>query len=157
MTDITIYKDNFCISTDKSKLDIDTIHQFLSTKAYWCINIPKDTVQTSIQHSLCFGVYQDHKQIGFARIISDFSTIAYLSDVFILDEYRGQGLSKWLIKNIMIHPGLQGLRRWILLTGDAHGLYRQFGWTEIADPNRWMEIHDRNIYGVIETDKNKAP
>lgn len=157
MTDITIYKDNFCISTDKSKLDIDTIHQFLSTKAYWCINIPKDTVQTSIQHSLCFGVYQDHKQIGFARIISDFSTIAYLSDVFILDEYRGQGLSKWLIKNIMIHPGLQGLRRWILLTGDAHGLYRQFGWTEIADPTRWMEIHDRNIYGVIETDNKKAP
>ena len=157
MTDITIYKDNFCISTDKSKLDIDTIHQFLSTKAYWCINIPKDTVQTSIQHSLCFGVYQDHKQIGFARIISDFSTIAYLSDVFILDEYRGQGLSKWLIKNIMIHPGLQGLRRWILLTGDAHGLYRQFGWTDFADPTRWMEIHDRNIYGVMETDSKKAP
>jgi len=152
MTDINIYKDNFWISTYKKKLDIDTIHEFLSTKAYWSINIPKDKVQASIQHSLCFGVYQDKRQIGFARIISDFSTIAYLSDVFIVEEYRGQGLSKWLIENIMIHPGLQGLRRWILLTGDAHGLYRQFGWTEIADPTRWMEIHEKNVYKSIEAE-----
>jgi GNAT superfamily N-acetyltransferase len=146
MADLTIYKDEYCISTDKTKLDIDSIHEFLSTKAYWCLNIPKDKVQIAIQNSLCFGVYQNEKQIGFARIISDFSTIAYLGDVYILEEYRGKGLSKWLMGSIMSHPNLQGLRRWILLTGDAHGLYRQFGWTDIADPARWMELHNKNAY-----------
>lgn len=146
MKDITIYKDQFSISTDKSKLDIDSIHDFLSTKAYWCLNIPKEKVQTAIENSLCFGVYQEGKQVGFARIITDFSTIAYLGDVYILEEYRGKGLSKWLMETIMIHENLQGLRRWILLTGDAHELYRQFGWTNIADPTKWMELHDKNVY-----------
>jgi GNAT superfamily N-acetyltransferase len=148
MTDMNVYKDDFCISTDKTKLDIETIHEFLSTKAYWCINIPKDKVQTAIQNSLCFGVYQDKKQIGFARIISDFSTIAYLGDVFIIEEYRGKGLSKWLMENIMNYPSLQGLRRWILLTADAHSLYRQFGWTDIAQPTKWMELHNKNVYSM---------
>ena len=146
MTDLTIYKDEFCISTDKTKLDVDSIHGFLSTKAYWCLNIPKHKVQIAIQNSLCFGVYQNEKQIGFARIISDFSTMAYLGDVYILEEYRGNGLSKWLIETIMSYPNLQGLRRWILLTGDAHGLYRKFGWTDIADPVKWMELHNKNVY-----------
>lgn len=146
MTDITLYKDKFCLSTDKTKLDIDSIHQFLSTKAYWALNIPKHKVQTTIQNSLCFGVYTEEKQIGFAKIISDFSTVAYLGDVYILEEYRGNGLSKWLIETIMAHPDLQGLRRWILLTGDAHGLYRKFGWTDIAEPSKWMEIHNKNVY-----------
>lgn len=146
MTDLTIYKGEFCISTDKAKLDLDSIHEFLSTKAYWCLNIPKDKVQISIQNSLCFGVYQNEKQIGFARIISDLSTIAYLGDVYILEEYRGKGLSKWLMQTIMSYPDLQGLRRWILLTGDAHGLYRQFGWTDIADPAKWMELHNKDVY-----------
>jgi GNAT superfamily N-acetyltransferase len=146
MTDITIYKEEFCISTDKTKLDVDSIHGFLSTKAYWCLNIPKDTVQKAIQNSRCFGVYQNEKQIGFARVISDFSTIAYLGDVYILEEYRGKGLSKWLIETIMSDPNLQGLRRWILLTADAHGLYRQFGWTNIGEPDKWMTVHDKNVY-----------
>ncbi|MDQ1095617.1 MULTISPECIES: GNAT family N-acetyltransferase [Chryseobacterium] len=146
MEHITLYKDQFCISTDKTRLDIDDIHGFLSTKAYWCLNIPKETVLAAIQNSLCFGVYLNEKQIGFARIISDFSTIAYLGDVYILEEYRGNGLSKWLMETIMNHPDLQGLRRWILLTGDAHGLYRQFGWTDIADPSKWMELHNKNVY-----------
>jgi GNAT superfamily N-acetyltransferase len=140
------YKDEFCISTDKTKLDLDSIHEFLSTKAYWCLNIPKEKVQTAIQNSVCFGVYQKKKQIGLARVISDFSTIAYLGDVYILEEYRGNGLSKWLMETIMSYPDLQGLRRWILLTGDAHGLYRQFGWTDIADPSVWMEVHNKSIY-----------
>ncbi len=96
MTDLDIHKDKYCISTDKAKLDLDAVHNFLSTQAYWCLNIPKETVQTAIENSLCFGIYQDRKQIGFARIISDFSTIAYLGDVYILEEYRGKGLSKWL-------------------------------------------------------------
>ena len=146
MTDVTIYKGGFCISTDKAKLDVDSIHGFLSTKAYWCLNIPKDTLITAIQNSRCFGVYQNEKQIGFARVISDFSTIAYLGDVYILEEYRGKGLSKWLIETIMSDPNLQGLRRWILLTADAHGLYRQFGWTNIAEPDKWMTVHDKNVY-----------
>ncbi|HMV09157.1 MAG TPA: GNAT family N-acetyltransferase [Cyclobacteriaceae bacterium] len=148
MNHITLHKNQFTISTDKSKLDIHSIHEFLSTKAYWCLNIPKDTVQTAIENSLCFGVYEGSKQIGFARVISDFSTIAYLGDVYVLEEYRGHGLSKWLMETIMTHPELQGLRRWILLTGDAHGLYRQFGWTDIADPSKWMELHNKNVYST---------
>ena len=146
MTDITIYKDEFCISTIKTKLDINSIHEFLSTKAYWCLNIPKEKVQTAIENSLCFGVYHDEKQVGFARIISDFSTIAYLGDVYILEEFRGKGLSIWLMETIMNHPNLQGLRRWILLTGDAHDLYRKFGWTDIADASKWMELHNKDVY-----------
>ena len=146
MTDLTIHKNEFCISTDRSKLDIDSIHEFLSTKAYWCLNIPKATLQNAIQNSLCFGVYEKEKQIGFARVITDFSTIAYLGDVYILEEYRGRGLSKWLVETIMNHRNLQGLRRWILLTKDAHELYRQFGWNNIADPPKWMERHDKNVY-----------
>lgn len=146
MKDITIYKDQFSISTDKSKLDVDSIHEFLSTKAYWCLNIPKEKVQIAIENSLCFGVYDAGKQVGFARVITDFSTIAYLGDVYVLEEYRGKGLSKWLMETIMNHEDLQGLRRWILLTGDAHELYRQYGWTNIADPTKWMELHDKNVY-----------
>jgi GNAT superfamily N-acetyltransferase len=136
----------FYISTDKAKLDIDAVHNFLSTKAYWSLGIPKAKVRVSIENSLCFGVYDAKKQIGFARIISDFSTIAYLGDVYILEEYRGKGLSKRLMEFIMIHPDLQGLRRWILLTGDAHELYRKYGWKDIADPSKWMELHNKNVY-----------
>lgn len=146
MNEITAHRDEFSISNDKAKLDIDAIHEFLSTKAYWSLNIPKEKVQTAIQNSLCFGVYHNEKQIGFARVVSDFSAIAYLGDVFILEEYRGKGLSKWLIENIMKHPNLQGLRRWILLTADAHELYRKFGWTDIEDPTKWMNVHDKDVY-----------
>lgn len=148
MTAIDHYKNEFCISTDKSKLDIDSIHEFLSIKAYWSRNIPKERVQRAIENSLCFGLYKKENQIGFARIITDFSTIAYLGDVYILEEHRGLGLSKWLMEVIMSHPDLQGLRRWILLTGDAHGLYRQYGWTHIADPTKWMEIHNKEVYAI---------
>ncbi len=146
MTEITIYKNGFCISSDKTKLDVDAIHEFLSTKAYWCLHIPKEKVQTSIENSFCFGVYKEEKQIGLARIITDFATIAYLGDVYILEEYRGLGLSKWLMETVMNCQDLQGLRRWILLTGDAHELYRKFGWTNIVDPTKWMELHHKNIY-----------
>lgn len=146
MENIAVEKDQFLISTDRSKLDTDSIHEFLSTKAYWCLNIPKETVRKSIENSLCFGLYDGEKQVGFARVISDFATIAYLGDVYVLEQYRGHGLSKWLMETVMSHPQLQGLRRWILLTGDAHGLYRKFGWTDIADPSLWMELHNRNVY-----------
>ena len=148
MNDLTSDRNGFSISNDKTKLDVDLIHNFLSTKAYWCLNIPKETVQKSIQNSLCFGVFHKETQVGFARVISDFATIAYLGDVFVLEEYRGHGLSKWLMEAVMGHPDLQGLRRWILLTRDAHDLYRQFGWTDITDPSVWMEVQDKNVYGV---------
>lgn len=146
MTEATETKNGFLISTDKAKLDIDSTHQFLSTKAYWCLNIPRATVERAIKNSMCFGVYDGDKQIGFARVITDEATIAYLGDVYVLEEYRGKGLSKWLMETITSHPNLQGLRRWILLTSDAHGLYKQFGWKEIAEPAKWMDRHDKNVY-----------
>lgn len=140
------YRDEFVITTEKSKLDIDSIHEFLSQKAYWCLNIPRENVEMAIQNSLCFGVFREGRQVGFARVISDYSTIAYLGDVYVLEEYRGKGIAKWLLEVIMKHPNLQKLRRWILITKDAHGLYDQFGWYKIAMPENWMEIHNRNIY-----------
>ena len=134
------------ISTDKTKLDIPLIHQYLSEESYWAKNIPLDVVERSIANSLCFGVYLDEKQIGFARITSDCATFAYLADVFILTPYRGKGISKKLMEFIKEHPALQGLRRWMLATADAHGLYKQFGFTEVGSPERLMEIVIPKIY-----------
>lgn len=142
----SFYKDGFCISTDKARLDIKAIHHFLSTQAYWCKNIPLSRVEKATAGSLPFGLYYKEKQIGFARVISDYSTIAYLGDVYVLPEFRGRGLSKWLMQTIMDYPDLQGLRRWILSTADAQGLYSQFGWKPVAYPERWMEVHDREVY-----------
>src|ERR1700722_132433 len=141
--------DDYTISSDKSRLDLPFIHRFLSTQAYWCLNIPMDTVRRSVENSLCFGVYLGEQQVGFARIISDYATIAYLGDVFVIAEHRGKGLSKRLVAEIMSHPDLPGLRRWILLTGDAHGLYQQFGWKPISHPDLYMEIATPNIYAPV--------
>lgn len=139
-------QESYHISTDKQLLDVAMIHDFLSTKAYWSLGIPEETVLKSITHSLCFGVYAGAKQVGFARVISDYSTIAYLGDVFILEAHRGQGLARLLLQAIMTHAALQGLRRWILLTGDAHGLYKKYGWKELADASVWLELHDPEVY-----------
>lgn len=137
----------FHISDDKDKLDRNAIHEYLSLESYWAKNIPRQTVETSIDHSICFGVYSDDgTQVGFARVISDCATFAYLCDVFILDAYRKLGLSKWLMETIHRHPKLQGLRRWSLATLDAHGLYEQFGWKALAAPERFLEINVPNIY-----------
>jgi GNAT superfamily N-acetyltransferase len=144
---MTIRKDEFELSTDREKMDLEFIHGFLSREAYWCRDIPFDTVKRSVDNSLNFGIFHSgHGQIGFARVITDYATIAYLGDVFILPEYRGRGLSKWMMEQVMTHPGLQGLRRWILLTADAHGLYRQFGWQPAARPELYMEMHDPIVY-----------
>jgi GNAT superfamily N-acetyltransferase len=137
---------HFFVSTDKTKLDVKIIHQFLSTEAYWSKNIPYSTVEESISNSLCFGIYNNQTQAGFARVISDYATFAYLCDVFILPEYRGNNLSKMLMQEVMNHAQLQGLRRWMLGTADAHGLYSQFGWTPVGVPERWMEVHNKNVY-----------
>ena len=138
-------KDDFCISTDKSKIDTAYVHQFLST-SYWAEKIPLDVVQRSINGSLCFGIYCDHQQIGFARVITDEATFAYLCDVFIDEAYRGKGLSKWLMETILAYPGLRGLRRFMLATRDAHELYRQFGFSELSFADRWMQIHWPTVY-----------
>ena len=127
------------ISTDKSRLDIPLIHQFLSQEAYWSKNIPLEIVQRSIDNSLCFGVYHDEQQVAFARVITDHATIAYLADVFVLPAYRGQGLSKQLVETICQWPTLQGLRRWVLATRDAHTLYEQFGFTPLNHPEWFMQ------------------
>lgn len=130
----------YTISADKSKLNISVIHQYLSQEAYWCLNIPLDIVQRSIENSACFGVYQGDNQVGFARVITDFATFGYLADVFILPEHRGLGLSKQLMTFIMAYLPLQGLRRIMLVTRDAHGLYEQFGFQPIDSPENTMFI-----------------
>ena len=135
----------FTLSTDRERLDLDVIHHFL-TECYWAKGISREVVVRSIENSLCFGVYADGKQVGFARVVSDFSTYAYLGDVFVLEAFRGQGIGKWMMECIMKHPQLQGLRRWTLLTRDAHGLYSQFGFTPLQKPDRYMELHNPAVY-----------
>lgn len=136
---------DYLISTDKSRLDLAVIHRFITT-SYWAPGIPMETVKRSIEHSLAFGVYKGDAQVGFARVITDYATFAYIGDVFILEEFRGQGLSKWLMEVVAAHPDLQGLRRWLLLTRDAHGLYRKTGFTEPKTPERYMEKFFPDVY-----------
>jgi GNAT superfamily N-acetyltransferase len=135
----------FTISTDKARFDLEMIHGFLST-CYWAEGIPRDAVKKSIDNSLCFGVFEGGKQIGFARVITDRATYAYIGDVFVLESHRGRGLGKKLMTAIMGHPELQGLRRWSLATRDAHGLYEPFGFTSLANPQRYMERHAPDVY-----------
>ena len=146
---IEIHFDNFTITTDKSKMDIVAIHDYLSKYSGWSDNIPFDRVKTSIENSLNFGLFHNDSQIGFARVISDFSTIAYLGDIYVLDEYRGQGLSKKLMDCVMTHPNLQGLRRWILLTSTADWLYEKYGFIKVPKPELYMELFDPNVYKTV--------
>jgi GNAT superfamily N-acetyltransferase len=143
MTDNT---SEFTIDTDKSLLQIDVIHEFLSKESYWAKDRTLEQTKRAIENSLCFGVYLAARQIGFARIVSDFTTFAYIGDVFILQEFRGVGLSKLLMKTMVAHQDLQGLRRWVLATKDAHGLYEQFNFSGLKFPERWMEKTAPNAY-----------
>ena len=129
----------YVISTDKDRLDSAFIHNFLSNNSYWAIGRDFEVVERSISNSFNFGLYKDNQQIGFARVVTDYATFAWLADVFVLDEHRGQGLGKWLVEVIVSHPKLQGFRRWLLATKDAHELYGRFGFTELHDASRWME------------------
>lgn len=137
---------DYTISTDKARLDVMLIHWWLSEESYWAKGIPFDTVEHSIEHSLCFGVYKGKEQVGFARVITDYSTFAYLADVFVLPEHRGKGLSKWLIKTIVNYPNLQNLRRWMLATRDAHQIYSRVGFKPLSAPERWMERYSPEVY-----------
>lgn len=136
----------FTISTDRALLQIDAIHKFLSEESYWAQNRTKEQTETAIKNSLPFGVYKGENQIGFARVVSDYATFAYIGDVYILNEFRGQGLSKWLMEIIVNYPDLQGLRRWVLATRDAHTLYEKFGFHALVHPERWMERPAPNAY-----------
>jgi GNAT superfamily N-acetyltransferase len=134
------------ISSETDDMNISVIHGFIS-KSYWAKNIPLSTMETAINNSLCFGVFTDDgEQVAFARMITDSATFAYLADVFVLEEHRGKGISKWLMKNIMAHPKLQGIRRMTLATSDAHGLYKEFGFKALHSPGSFMELHQPDVY-----------
>lgn len=136
--DFEIRRDNFLISTDRARLDVDAICDFL-TRAYWAAGRRRTRTEHALENSLVFGVYDGDKQIGLARVVTDYSIFAYLCDVFIHEDYRGRGLGKWLMQTILDHPDLQNMRRWTLATDDAHGLYRQFGFDNLPHPENWME------------------
>jgi GNAT superfamily N-acetyltransferase len=138
-------KGRYRISTDPALLDLDAIHAFLST-AYWSPGVPRETVERAIRNSLSFGLYDGDRQAGFARVVTDRATFAYLADVFVLPPYRGRGLGTWLVETVLAHPDLEGLRRWLLATKDAHELYRRYGFTELRWPERFMEVLDVEVY-----------
>ena len=139
-------RDGYLISTDRSRLDLKVIHGYLRG-SYWAAGVPEDVVRRSIENSLCFGLYRGEEQAGFARVVTDRATFAYLADVFVLEEHRGRGIGKWLVEVIISHPDLQGLRRWMLATRDAHELYRRYEFAELARPEIFMERRDAS-YGV---------
>jgi len=132
-------KGEYEIDTDKRRLDIAGIHKFLSTESYWAKNRTLEQTLTAIENSLCFGLYHGREQVGFARVVTDRATFAYIGDVYVLDGHRGRGLSKWLMQTIVEQPDMQNLRRWLLATKDAHGLYAQYGFETLVHPERWME------------------
>jgi GNAT superfamily N-acetyltransferase len=134
------------VSADSALLDVDAIHAAL-TRQHWCLGIPKEIVRRAVDNSLCFGVYERNRQIGFARVITDRATFAYLCDVYILEEFRGHGLAKRLMDCVMAHPDLQGLRRFALVTRDAHGLYARYGFEPLDHPDRWLAVSNRASYG----------
>ena len=133
------------VDDDPARLDMDVIHGFLAN-TYWSQGIPREVVERAVRNSLCFGLYDGDRQVGFARVVTDRATFAYLADVFVLESHRGRGLSKLLVAEILGHPSLQGLRRWILATRDAHSLYGQFGFKSLKAPERFMELHDPDVY-----------
>ena len=139
MTQTEWQQGEYTLSTDDTRLDVALIHSFLSERAYWAKGRTRAAIERSIANSLAFGVYRADRQVGFARVITDYATFAYLADVFILEEERGRGLGKLLLATIVQHPELQGLRHWLLATQDAHGLYRQYGFSELKQPDLWLE------------------
>ncbi len=144
--DLELQNGEFIISTDRNRLQIEAIHRFLSEESYWANNRTRKQTETAIKNSLPFGVYKGENQIGFARVVTDYATFAYLGDVYILETFRGNGLSKWLMETIVNHPELQGFRRWVLATKDAHTLYEKFGFHALVHPERWMEKPAPNAY-----------
>lgn len=141
--------DELIISHDKAELDIDMIYTFLSQETAWAKGMPRDTFERAVAGSLCFGGYIGGRQIAFARLITDEATFAYLCDVFVLPPYRGNGIADALMKHIVASPSLQGLRRIVLVTSDAHHVYQPHGFTALANPERYMELHNPNVYKTV--------
>ena len=139
-------REKYLISADAADVDLDTVYDYLSKESYWAKDIPREIVARSVQHSMCFSVLFEGAQVGFARVTSDHATFAYVGDVFVLPAHRGKGISTWLMECIVKHPELQGLRRWMLATRDAHSLYTKFGFTPLKAPERWMEKHRPDVY-----------
>ncbi|HXL80624.1 MAG TPA: GNAT family N-acetyltransferase [Pyrinomonadaceae bacterium] len=135
----------YLITTDPSRLDVVLIHNFLSNESYWAVGRSVEVVKRSLDNSLCFGIYRKTEQVGFARVVTDFSTFAWLADVFVVSEHRGRGLAKWLMEVILAHPDLLGFRRWVLATKDAQSLYALFGFIPLHRPERWMERPDPSM------------
>ena len=133
-------RDGYEVSDDRARLDREAVHRYLATQSYWAQEIPRATLDRAIDHSLCFGLYRDTALVGFARVVTDRATFAYLCDVFVLPTVQGRGLGTWLIECVVAHPDLQGLRRFCLMTKDAHTLYQRFGFTAIGDPKRYLEL-----------------
>lgn len=143
MTDI---RDELRLSTLTDEMDVDAIHAYLSAESYWAPGVPREVVARAVHHSLCVGIFDGAVQVAFARAITDRATYAYLADVYVLEAYRGRGLSRWMMETLDAHPDLQGLRRWMLMTKDAHGLYAQFGFTPLKHPDRAMERTHPGVY-----------
>src|SRR5438270_5585177 len=139
-------RDEFHVTTDNRRLDLEVVHDFLTQQSEWARGISRSALEKSILNSLCFGLFHGKRQVGFGRVISDLATIAYLGDVFVIPEYRGRGLAKWLMECIVSHPDLQNLRRWILVTKETHGLYRKYGFTPLLRPDSYMELHNPDVY-----------
>ena len=137
----------FVVDTDPERLDVALIHTFLAS-SYWAKGVPIEVVRRSIANSLCFGLYEGDRQVGFARVVSDRATFAYLADVFVVESHRGRGLARLLMEAVVAHPELQGLRRWMLATRDAHGLYARYGFTSLPAPQRFMQLHDPEVYAA---------
>ncbi len=150
-----LFLGNYVLSDDRSRVDLKVVHGFLRT-AYWSEEIPIEIVEASIANSLCFGIYLEQSQVAFARVVTDYATFAYLADVFVLPEYRGQGLSKWMMSGIMSHVGLKNVRRFMLMTRDAQGLYKQFGFAPLTEPERVMEISEVDFYKKRQLTMNSA-
>ena len=138
-------RDDYVVSSDPARLDVDAIHAFLAA-SYWSPGIPKDVIERAIRGSLCFGLYHKDGQVGFARVVTDEATFAYLCDVYVLETHRGRGLGQWMMEVVMAHPSLQGLRRFHLVTRDAHGLYTKLGFKALENPEGHMEIRRRDVY-----------
>lgn len=139
------HRGDYTISTERARLDLRVVHRFISEESYWGRGRALEVVRRAVENSLPFGIYRDAEQVGFARVVTDYATFAWVADVFVLAEHRGRGLAKWLMEVVIAHPDLQGFRRWVLATKDAHELYRPFGFRELHRPERWMERPDPHM------------
>lgn len=149
-------RDSLVLTTDMGRMDVSAVHAYLSQESYWAAGIPLETVRRAMESSLCFAILDGDHLVAFARVVTDRATFAYLCDVYVLDEYRGRGLARRLLEAIDQHPELQGLRRWSLVTRDAHALYARFGYRQLANPAGYMERHDPGVYRQASTEEGAA-